>query len=242
MNAQHNKGFTLLETMIATGVLSVLSLLMFTAVQASITSSRVANAETRVQNNIRETLPDMIREIELAARATTAAGIPGVTGITVFRDGVAMDWGIAGDLVVFQVPLDNAGGAWSQPIQYRFINEDVNENGFLDEGEDVVDAADPAADGNGDGILTRCIVREQDIDGNGNFEGAGERRVIGAANELDDVVFTLNLTGDVLTVTLRSRQVMENSARLVTVEGTVEERLEAHALAAEATTRVYILN
>lgn len=242
MNAQRNKGFTLLETMIATGVLSVLSLLMFTAVQASITSSRVANAETRVQSNIRETLPVMIREIELAARATTAAGIGGVTGITVFRDGVAMDWGISGDLVVFQIPLDNAGAAWSQPIQYRFINEDVNENGFLDAGEDVIDAEDPAADGNGDGILTRCIVREQDIDNNGDFDGEGERRIIGAANELDDVVFTMNLTGDVLTITLRSRQVMENSGRITVDETTLEEMIEAHALAAEATTRVYILN
>lgn len=241
MTSLRNKGFTLIETMIATGLLSVLSLLMFTAVQASINSTRVANAETRVQNNIRETLPDMIREIELGATAETAAGTLGVTGITVFRDGVDMDWGIAGDLVVFQIPLDNAGAAWSQPIQYRFINEDINDNGILDVGEDTIDAEDPTADGNGDGILTRCIVREQDIDSNGDFDGAGERRIIGAANELDDVVFTLNLTGDILTVTLRSRQVMENSGRIVTLEGG-EQRMEAHATVAEATTQVYVLN
>jgi len=242
MTSKRTSGFTLIETMIATGLLSVLSMLMFAAVQATVNSSRLANAETRVQSNIRETLPDMIREIELAARATTAAGVGGLTGITAFRDGVAMDWGIEGDMVVFQIPLDDAGAAWSQPIQYRFINEDVNDNGFLDEGEDTIDADDPANDGNGDGILTRCIVREQDIDNNGDFDGVGERRIIGAANELDDVVFALNLTGDILTVTVRSRQVMENTGRYVAVEGAIEERLEAHALAAEATTQVYILN
>ncbi len=242
MTSHHNRGFTLIETMIATGLLSVLSLLMFTAVQASITSTRVANAETRVQSNIRETMPEMVREIELAARATTAAGINNVTGITAFRDGVAMDWGIGGDMVVFQIPLDDAGNTWSEPIQYRFVNEDTNNNGFLDAGEDTVDEDDPTADGNGDGMLTRCIVREQDIDNNGDFEGVGERRIMGAANELDDVTFTLNLTGDILTVALRSRQVMGDRGRLVRVLGTNADRLEAHALAAEVSTQVYILN
>jgi prepilin-type N-terminal cleavage/methylation domain-containing protein len=234
-------GFTLVETMIATGLLSVLSLLMFTAVQASIDSSRVANAETRVQSNIRETLPDMIREIELAARATTAAGVNGLAGITVFRDGVEMDWGISGDLVVFQTPLDNGGVNWSQPIQYRFVNEDVNSNSYLDDGEDAIDADDPTNDGNGDGLLTRCIVREQDIDANGDFEGVGERRIIGAANELDDVVFTMNLTGDILTVTLRSRQVMGRNAEFIQEGGGVE-RMEGQAMVAEASTQIYILN
>jgi hypothetical protein len=43
-------------------------------------------------------------------------------------------------------------------------------------------------------------------------------------------------------VTVRSMQVMADSGRIVDIEGTVEQRLEAHSLSAEASTQVYILN
>ncbi len=244
MHNSHSRGFTLIETMVATGVLSILSLMMFAAVEASVDSGRLASAKSRVQGNIRDTLPDLIREVELGARATTAAGINGLAGITVIRDGVAMDPGIEGDMVVFQVPTDSTGANWSAPIQYRFVNEDTNGNGFLDVGEDAIDEQNPAQDGNGDGILTRCILREQDLNADGDFDEQGETRIVGGVNELQAVRFSLNVTGDVLNITVQSSQNLEGNAQLVEVAegGVMREQLEGQGLVAQANTQVYILN
>ncbi len=238
-------GFTLLETMIAVGVMSILMVAMFGALQVSMQSERLANAKVRVQSNVRDVLPDVIREIEIAARPATAAGFAGVTGIRVFRDGAQMAANVPGDMIVFQVPTDDAGATWSTPIQYRFVNEDVNGNGYLDIGEDTVNALDPAQDGNGDGILTRWIVREQDLNGDGNFNGLGERRVVKGVNEFQAVQFTLNPAGDFLTITLVARKPMERTGRVAQVQnpqGGFGQQIQGQVLQAQATTRVYILN
>jgi len=234
------RGFTLIEILVAASVLSLLALAMYVGVSISLDASRLATAQNKVQNNIREVFPAISREIETAARLVTAAGIPGVEGPTVFADGVEQAAGATGDLVRFQVPSDNTGANWSTPIQFRFVNEDVNQNGYLDGGEDTVDNSDPAQDGNGDGKLTRWIVREQDTDGDGSFDSAGERRVLGAANEMQTVQFSINPAGDFLSITLISEDPMPNTGQLFVEEG--EDTVRARTIQAQVTTRVYILN
>lgn len=236
MNKNNNHGFTLIETMVASVVLSVLAIGMYGAIQIAAQSSRMAQAENQIQNNIRDTFPEIAREIEVAAGLDTAAAIGGLEAVQVFNDGVQMAANQIGDLVRFQVPVDNSGINWSTPIQYRFVNEDTNANGYLDDGEDTVGLLDPAQDGNGDGMLTRWIVREQDLDGDGAFDSDGERRVLGAANELQTVQFQVNATGDLFNMTLVSQQAIKNSGRLV------DDEVRARTIQAQVTTQVYILN
>lgn len=242
---QNEYGFTLVEMMVASATLSILALAMFGAIQVMTQSTRLAQAKTRVQSTVRDSIPVITREIEVAARAATAAGIPGVTGVQVFDDGDLVGPDELGDMVVFQVPLDNTGQNWSTPIQFRFVNEDQNGNGYLDDGEDTVDAQDPTQDGNGDGVLTRWIVREQDTDGDGNFDGPGERRVVGGVNEFQSVQYSLNAARDFLTITVVSQQVMENTGRVREADlpnGGTEMRRQGQMLRAQAAAQIYILN
>jgi prepilin-type N-terminal cleavage/methylation domain-containing protein len=242
MKKSYTKGFTLIETMIASVVLSVLALGMYGAIQIAAQSSRMAQAENQIQNNIRDTFPEIAREIEVAARLVTADTVPGLDGVQVFNDGVQMGTDQPGDMVRFQIPLDNSGANWSTPIRYRFVNEDTNGNGLLDAGEDTVSDTDPTQDGNGDGKLTRWIVREQDLDGDGAFDSLGERRVLGGANELQTVLFSLNATGDLLNMTLASQQAINNTGMLVEGEEGGGMEVRTRTIQAQVTTQVYVLN
>src|SRR5690606_10240154 len=81
--------------------------------------------------------------------------------------------------LIFQVPAGNSGRKWSPRIRYRFINEDVNGNSWLDAGEDL----------DGDQQLSRRIVRIQDTNGDGDTTDPGETRPLGTANALSNVQF-----------------------------------------------------
>ena len=120
--------------------------------------------------------------------------------------------------LVFQVPLDGTRLLWSSPIRFRYINEDTNGNAALDPGEDV----------DGDGALTRRIVRMQDINGDGDEDDPGEQRPLAAANDLSDVQFALDADHSLLTIRL------EASAR------TSGRRMER--VTAAVTSRVYVCN
>jgi len=164
----NNSGHTMLEVMVSTAILTVVSLLGFIVVQSSASSAQLANAKVDVQNNLRDTMAVLASELrEGVTLATTEA-----TGAPENLDPVAVAG--EGHLIVFQVPVPVAGEAmfaYSTPITFSLENEDANGNGRLDDGEDT----------NEDGVLTRRVVRTQN----------GLATPVAGAQNIDDVTFTL---------------------------------------------------
>ena len=188
-------GMTLLELTIAMGMTVVVAVLGFIAVQTSGRSMAVATAQDKVQGNVRNVLAEITRELELAASVTND---PFVEALEVSHDQSQPE-------VTFQIPLDTSGTNWSSPITYRYVNEDLNYNNKLDEGEDE----------DGDGLLTRRIIRIED----------GEERLIGGANDLSHVDFYLEPDGKVLQVMLTSTTQIDAAREYDRAESTVTSRI-----------------
>ncbi len=210
-----NAGFTLLELTIATSILSVVALMAFVAVQASTNSVLVAEASGLTQANVRDALQQMAGELQLSAKVANPSLNPPLERVRVETNPAPA----SPMQLVFQVPLDDSGRSWSTPIRYRFVNEDVNGNGRRDSL-----AAEPDVDG--DGLLTRRLVRLQDLNGDGDTNDPGEMRTVAGANDISNVQFAI--TDDVVTVTL-------TSTRLVGTRRT-------NPITATVTSRVYLLN
>ncbi|NIA12848.1 MAG: prepilin-type N-terminal cleavage/methylation domain-containing protein [Nitrospiraceae bacterium] len=202
----HNhRGFTLLELTISMAILTVVSLLTFLVTNSSTKAAAIAEGKEGVHAAVRDAMNTLASELQLAAKTTNNALTPPLAAVQVN--------GTDPGEVTFQIPDDSFGLRWSTPITYRFVNEDAGEglgagNARLDEGEDL----------DGDGALTRHIVRVQD----------GEERVLGLTNDLSDVQFSLSPNSDVLTITLSASKVV-NTRRQDLVRAT-------------ATSRVYLLN
>jgi hypothetical protein len=130
----------------------------------------------------------IIAEAEIAARQGDNSLIPPLEEIEVIQNPVP---GSPVELRL-QVPLDGSRQRWSSPIRFRYMNEDLNRNALLDAGEDT----------DGDGALTRRIVRIQDINMDGDTADIGEARPVGGCNDLSDVEFALNDDNSILTITL----------------------------------------
>jgi len=180
-----NSGFTLTELMVVAALLSVVSLLVFMSVQSATQATEVAKAKADAQRGVREVLNVVSRELELAAKVGDDSLIPPLEPVEITED-------ISDTVpvqVAFQIPTDGTGRGWSQRIIYRFFNEDLNGNALLDSGEDE----------NGDGLLTRCLLRLQDRDGDGDTGGAGEQEMVARVNNLSTFSFTM--VGDTVTVT-----------------------------------------
>ena len=92
----------------------------------------------------------------------------------------------------FQSPTDNTGTNWTQPISYFFVNEDADGDARLDPGEDA----------DGDGVLSRRMMRQQDINGDGDTNDPSEVRQVASANDISNVAFAFD--GAILTITLTS--------------------------------------
>lgn len=208
-------GFTMLELTIATSILSVVALMAFVAVQASTNSVLVAEASGLTQANVRDALQQLAGELQLSAKVANAALNPPLDRVRIETNPAPA----SPIQLVFQVPLDDSGRRWSQPIRYRYVNEDVNGNGRRDSL-----AAEPDVDG--DGLLTRRLLRLQDLNGDGDTNDPGEVRTVAGANDISNVQFAI--TDDVVTVTL-------TSTRLVGARRT-------NPITATVTSRVYLLN
>lgn len=161
-------GHTLVEIMVSTAILSIVSLLGFVVLQSSTTSAQLANAKVDVQNHLRDTMAVLTTELREGVTQTTTkkTGAPdGLFPVAVSDEGRA---------ITFQMPQPISGEelfAYSTPITFSLENEDANGNGRLDPGEDA----------NEDGALTRRIVRSQD----------GVTTPIASASTIDFVNFTL---------------------------------------------------
>jgi len=177
MKSTHHTGFTLLEVAISSGILVIISLLMYSVIRASVSAQAVAEAEEMAQASARNVLTAMAQEIEVASKFSDPSLTPPLEALTL----------VSPTEVVFQVPLDGSGAAWSNPITYRYVNEDAGEheganNAMLDDGEDLDE----------DGALTRRVVRIQGDD----------ERIVGGANDISFLQFALSDNNDVLTITV----------------------------------------
>lgn len=228
MNSTNNSGFTLLELMLSLALTAALFVMLFIPVQMAGSLSALALSKERSQGNVREVLRALKREMEVG---TDGENVPlGVTAATVTQNGAAVAAGATGNEFTFQIPLvvdpDDAS-EWSTPILYRFISEDTDGNGLLDTGEDT----------DGDGLLTRRLFRMQDTDGDAAFTSPGETRVVGAANSLANMTFSLNADGDMITINVVSTQAIRNTTSINELD-----EVETQRIVAQAGTQIYILN
>lgn len=184
------KGFTLVELVISMAILTIISVLGVVALRTSTTSVATAESKADVQDDIRDALAVMVRELQLASKASDDSLTPPLVPVAVNPNPAA---GSPTELV-FQTPTNGSGRNWSRVIRYRFVNEDANENGRLDDGEDL----------DGDGVLSRRVVRIQDRNGDGDTTDDGERVPVGGANHLADVQFVR--VGDIVTITLTAEK------------------------------------
>ena len=224
-----NSGFTLIELSISFGLMAVLLLLVFVPIQMSTSATSMAMAKDKSQGSVRDVVQSLRRELEMA---TDGGSVPlGVFGATVTQDGADVALGNPGNEFTVQIPLvitPDTAADWSSAITYQFINEDDNGNGRRDAGE---------ADDDGNGVLSRRLVRLQDLDGNGNFNGVGETRVLDAANSFANITFTLNADNDMVTINLTATENFHERGR-VNEEGDVE----ADQTTAQLTSQIYLLN
>lgn len=205
-------GYTLLESIIATSILSIVSLLGFIVLKSSNDAAQLTSAKVDVQNNLRDTMSVLTRELrEGVTKATTE-----LTGAPEGLSAVALDG--EGTEIVFQIPDPQPGQtqiAYSTPIRFQLQFEDGNGNGKLD----------PDEDENGDGVLTRRVVRIQD----------GVTTPIASANNIDSVEFILLQNQDsgndnLTTVSIR----LTGSKRHGTGDG--------HAVVSELSSTVRLVN
>jgi len=163
-------GYSLLELLIATSILLVISSLSMVVIQSSTESNVMGAAKEQVNADLRGTMLAVTSEVRQAYSQRTVESEPPMAPEDAFSVSVLS----SGSELRFNVPRPSTTSAVpepSPPITIRFENEDTNGNGLLDSGED----------GNGDGVLTRRLIR---------IEGA-ETRVLGAANNISDVLFAL---------------------------------------------------
>lgn len=183
-------GFTLMELMVVIAVLAIVGVLGITAVHTSSSALDTASAKSVVQDNLRDTLARMKAELQLAAKRPDPSLLPPLQAVAVNANPAPK----CPTEIVFQTPEDDTALRWTNPIRFRFYNEDTNGNGLLDSGEDT----------DGDRSLSRRILRLEDKNGDGDTNDAGERTVVAGANNLSNVQFAIN--NNVVTVTLVSRQ------------------------------------
>lgn len=181
-----NRGFTLLELMIVISILTFIGMFSYIALQSSTVAMATAAAKADVMDELRGTMFIMKQQLQMAAKKGDDSLDPILEDVEIVEnptEGSPIE-------IRFQIPLDDTGVTWSEQIRFRFVNEDLNDNGYLDSGEDL----------NGDGMLTQQIFRIQDVNGDGYIDPDNETFPIGASNNITDVQFTRN--AEVVTIRL----------------------------------------
>lgn len=208
-------GYSLLELLIATSILLVVSSLSMIVIQSSTESNVMGAAKEQVNADLRGTMLAVTSEVRQAYTDRTVDSDPPMAP----EDAFAVSVQDGGRELRFSVPRASTTSAVpepSPPVTIRFENEDSNGNGLLDAGEDS----------NGDGVLTRRLVR---------IEGA-DTRVIGAANNIADVRFTLEAS---LAESVDTQNVLLVELVGERTYGPGEEKKEVHA---ELVSRIHLEN
>ncbi len=210
---RHNAGFTLLEMTISVAILTIVSLLTFVTLRASTESSANNAVKEEIGANLRNTAVALTADVRQAYSERTVDADPPhapeeAFSLTVINSGKG---------IRYCLPEPVAGsvrpGA-SQPITIEFQNEDTvgGPNGLLD----------PSEDANGDGVLTRRLVRKVGT----NVE------VIGAANNISNVTFTLqenvsdvSKTKNVLRIQLSGSKKVQSGGQYFQVTDQIESTI-----------------
>jgi len=198
-------GFTLLELTVSMSMLLVVSMLTLLVTSTSSSAVALSEAKETAQSSVRDSMTAMTAELALASKKSNTETVAPLSlqSLQVVNPGE----------IVFQVPLDSSGELWSTPITYRFVDEDIGEGEYANNGQ-----LDPGEDTDGDGALTRRIVRIQ----------GDTQMALCPANDLSGVQFALSAAGDVLTINVSASKAVSNRRRdLVT---------------ATASSRVYLTN
>ena len=147
----NNHGFTLLELTMAVAILSVVSMMSLMAIMSTTESTQLTATMSSCHSEARAVLSALSRELELSATSSDEDLSPALQAITLAEEPPeGAQWELT-----FQVPVDPVAGLWSEPITYRYMNEDLNGNALLDAGEDTDE----------DGRLSRHLLRMQTVDG-----------------------------------------------------------------------------
>jgi prepilin-type N-terminal cleavage/methylation domain-containing protein len=178
------RGFTLVETIITTGLLGVMFVITGTVLVRTVGAWRMQEAYTQVSAGLRDATLAISQELEAAATEDDSTLNPPVKGIAVAADGKS---------VTYQVPSSLDGKTWSKPIQIRLRTEDSNLNLTLDSKEDL----------DGNGFLDRVIERLEDLDGNGDYSSPGETRIM--ARGIDSLSFVREKGSRKMAVTVAAR-------------------------------------
>ncbi len=186
----NKQGFTLMELMMVVSILAIVSVLGMSALQTSSSAMLTASAKSAVQDNLRDSLAAMKRELQLASKTPDDSLLPPLNAVTVNANPAAK----CPTEIVFQTPADGTGLRWTNNIRFRYYTEDTNGNGLLDSNEDT----------DADGTLSRRILRLEDVNGDGDASDNGERSIVAGANNLSNVVFAIN--NNTITVTLTSQK------------------------------------
>ncbi len=168
-------GFSLLEVSMSMAILSVVSLLGFVVLKSSTEAAALSGAKAEVQANLRDAMTALTAELREAYTDRTVLAVPPIAPAETMSV-QATEGGLG---VMYQIPEPTGGPDMvtsSLPVFILWENEDTYgpDGGFnarLDEGED----------GNGDGTLTRRLIRSQ----------GDEETIIGGANNLSGVQFQL---------------------------------------------------
>ena len=210
---RHNAGFTLLEMTISVAILTIVSLLTFVTLRAS-TESSVNNAiKEEIGANLRDTAIAITAEVRQAYSGRTVDADPphspeDAFSLTVINSGKGIRF------CVPEVVDGSVRPGASAPITIEFENEDTvgGKNGLLD----------PSEDANGDGVLTRRLVRKVGTD----------VEVIGAANNISDVTFTLqenvsdlSQTNNVLRIQLTGSKKLQSGSDYFMVTDQIESTI-----------------
>ncbi len=192
-------GFTLVELMIASSVFTLLSVAIYATVSATVEATGTATAESEIHQSLRDVMREMTAELQLAAAENDPTLADPLFGLQV------IDVGGVPSSITFQTPTDNTGVNWTETITYSFLNEDDDGDARLDAGEDD----------NGDGALTRRIMRTEDLNDDGDTNDPSEVRQLASANDISGIQFVFD--GAAVQVTLTaSKQPNHNRNQAIT--------------------------
>ena len=170
MKQSTRSGFSLLELIIATTIMMLVSAMTMMVVMSSAEQNQLGEAKGQVISDLRNTMHEVTSDVRQAYTDRTVDADPPLAPEDAFSV-VVLDGGTRISYCIPEPSDDSPIPVPSAPITIRWENEDANANGELDPGEDS----------NGDGVLTRRLVRDRN----------GVTEILGSANNISNVAFTL---------------------------------------------------
>ncbi len=167
-------GYSLIEVMVAVGILSVVSVLSFIVLRSSNEAVSLATAKSEVQGNLRDVMAAISREVEAAFIPEHVSRTPermNAEDIEVLSDGREIRFWKVEQSPNSLLPVEVG------PLRIFLESEDLG----LVSGNPMNAKLDPGEDENGDGALTRRVVLERD----------DTERTLAAANDVADLQFAL---------------------------------------------------